>query len=96
MDALADCGQPGAQVRISVSHTENELMVAVRDNGPGVPAGILPRLFEPFYTSKPLGVGLGLSICKHIAAAHAGSLSHVPQAERGAQFMLKLPLSSIG
>ncbi|HLF29820.1 MAG TPA: PAS domain S-box protein [Xanthomonadales bacterium] len=96
MDSLTDSGQLDGRVSISVSHTNNDLVVSVRDNGPGVLAESLPRLFEPFYTSKPQGVGLGLSICKHIAVAHAGTLSFVPQTEQGAQFVLKLPLSSIG
>jgi len=55
-----------------------------------------PRLFDSFFTTKPKGVGLGLSICKSIAAAHGGSLRHEQPVEGGSRFVLTLPLSFIG
>ena len=84
------------RVDIDIRVEQGELWVAVRDNGAGVGADSLPHLFEPFYSSKPKGVGLGLSICKHIAVAHGGNLVHVPDSRPGCCFVLKLPLSSIG
>jgi len=71
-------------------------MVAVEDNGPGVAAAAQARLFEPFYTSKAKGVGLGLSICKSIATAHGGQLTYSRPAAGGCRFTLTLPLGSIG
>jgi C4-dicarboxylate-specific signal transduction histidine kinase len=68
----------------------------VRDNGPGVPEQLIPRLFEPFLTTKPRGVGLGLSICKNIAISHGGNLVYEAPGQTGAQFRLSLPLSYIG
>jgi len=70
--------------------------VSVRDNGPGVPSAIRRRLFEAFFTTKPKGVGLGLSICKSIAAAHGGTLSYTSPQNGGSCFTLKLPLEHIG
>ena len=55
-----------------------------------------PRLFDSFFTTKPKGVGLGLSICKSIAAAHGGTLRHEQPEEGGSRFTLSLPLSFIG
>jgi signal transduction histidine kinase len=67
----------GGQIDIDVETKPGAVAVCVRDNGPGVPASIRARLFEPFVTSKPDGVGLGLSICKRLVEAHGGAISHV-------------------
>lgn len=96
LDALVQSGQGDGKVEISISCTPATLSVSVRDNGPGVSPESRPRLFEPFYTSKPQGLGLGLNICKNIATEHGGTLTYTSTGERGAQFTLQLPLASIG
>jgi two-component system sensor kinase FixL len=65
--------------------------IEVCDNGPGVAAGILDRMFEPFRTTKPNGTGLGLPMSQTIAQAHGGSLRHEAVQPRGARFILTLP-----
>jgi signal transduction histidine kinase len=70
------------------------IFVEVADDGPGVPATVLDRLFEPFLTTKKGGVGLGLSIVKRIAQAHGGELEvESPRQDLGygARFRLLLP-----
>jgi signal transduction histidine kinase len=52
----------------------NEVCVTVRDTGPGVSLEKLPHLFEPFYTTKPTGMRMGLSICRSIVEDHCGRL----------------------
>lgn len=95
-DAIGDAGQKDGRVSIRVERSADRIAIAVEDNGPGVPEGSEPRLFEPFHTSKPKGVGLGLSICKSIAAVHGGTLVHLRPGPRGAQFVLTLPMTAIG
>jgi signal transduction histidine kinase len=56
--------------------------VSVQDNGPGIPADQLPEIFEPFYTVKERGMGVGLPICRLIVEHHGGSI-HVEKAENG-------------
>jgi PAS domain S-box-containing protein len=69
----------------------DDVYVAVRDSGPGVPATDLERLFEPFYTTKPGGLGLGLSICRSIIQTHGGRFWATPNSPRGAIFQFTLP-----
>jgi signal transduction histidine kinase len=65
--------------------------VAVRDTGHGLRPESLPRLFEPFYTTKPDGMGMGLSICRSIIEAHGGRLWADANEPRGAVFQFTLP-----
>ena len=69
----------------------NGVIVAVRDSGPGVDPGHLARVFEPFYTTKSSGVGMGLSICRSIIEAHGGRLWAEANERRGAVFQFNLP-----
>jgi len=96
IDAIGESGQPDGRIEIVIAPAPDELSVSVIDNGPGVSHEGLQHLFAPFYTTKAKGVGLGLSICKHIAAAHGGSLSYVPGQPGRTCFTLRLPRSSIG
>jgi two-component system NtrC family sensor kinase len=68
------------------------LCLAVEDEGPGIPAEDRGRLFEPFFTTKPGGTGLGLYVCHDIVKRHGGQLRARPQPERGACFIVELPL----
>src|SRR5919197_5241198 len=70
---------------------DGDVHVTVSDSGPGVPATDLERLFEPFYTTKPGGLGLGLSICRSIIQTHGGRFWVTPNSPRGAIFHFTLP-----
>jgi PAS domain S-box-containing protein len=65
--------------------------IAVSDSGPGLPPEGVERVFDPFYTTKPNGLGMGLSICRSIVDAHGGRLSAKPNLPRGAVFQCTLP-----
>jgi signal transduction histidine kinase len=71
------------------------VLVTVRDSGPGLAPAALERLFEAFYTTKPNGLGLGLSICRSIVEAHGGRLWASASAPRGAIFQFTLPAPSV-
>jgi C4-dicarboxylate-specific signal transduction histidine kinase len=66
------------------------VIVAVRDSGPGLKLESLDHLFDPFYTTKPTGMGMGLSICRSITEAHGGRLWATANAPRGAVFQFTL------
>jgi len=80
------------ELHISTDSIEPEgVCVAVRDTGHGLRPESLPRLFEPFYTTKPDGMGMGLSICRSIIEAHGGRLWATGCEPRGALFQFTIP-----
>jgi signal transduction histidine kinase len=80
------------ELHISTARIEPEgVCVAVRDTGPGLRPESLPRVFEPFYTTKPDGMGMGLSICRSIVEAHGGRLWATRCEPRGALFQFTIP-----
>jgi signal transduction histidine kinase len=80
------------ELHISTARIEPEgVRVAVRDSGLGLRPESLPRLFEPFYTTKPEGMGMGLSICRSIIEAHGGRLWATGCEPRGALFQFTIP-----
>jgi C4-dicarboxylate-specific signal transduction histidine kinase len=94
MGAVADRTR---EVLITTSQTEpNAVCLGVRDTGPGLSAETLPRLFEPFYTTKPDGMGMGLSICRSIIEDHGGRLWATQHEPRGALFQFTIPATSGG
>ena len=66
---------------------------AIQDSGPGLKPESLDRLFDAFYTTKPGGMGMGLSICRSIIKAHGGRMWATPNLPHGAVFQLTLPQS---
>ena len=96
LDAIAETGRSDGQIDIQVSIDGAQALVTVTDNGPGVPTQTRHKLFDSFFTTKPKGVGLGLSICKSIASAHGGALHHEQPPDGGSRFVLSLPLKHIG
>jgi signal transduction histidine kinase len=80
------------ELHISTVRAEPEgVSVAVRDTGNGLRQESLPRVFEPFYTTKPEGMGMGLSICRSIIEAHGGRLWATSCEPRGALFQFTIP-----
>ena len=90
--AMAD--QPSGQRRLNVSAAVEgeDVVLHVRDTGPGIPAENIDRLFEPFYTTKPAGqgTGLGLAICQGIIASAGGTITAGNSDEGGADFVVHL------
>ena len=79
------------RVETRVSREADALVYAVRDYGPGVPAGERTRVFEPFHTTKLRGTGLGLAVAKRIVELHRGSIDVLDAPGGGAEFQVRLP-----
>jgi len=74
--------------------TQDQAELAVCDTGAGLRADVEAQVFEPFVTSKPGGLGMGLSICRSIVDAHGGRIWSTPNDDRGMTFAFALPLPS--
>jgi signal transduction histidine kinase len=92
IQSMRDVEVGNRELHIStVSIGPEGVCVAVRDTGHGLRPESLPRLFEPFYTTKPDGMGMGLSICRSIIEAHGGRLWAIPCEPQGALFQFTIP-----
>jgi signal transduction histidine kinase len=83
----------GGSIRISAEHKDSVVVVTVEDTGPGIPAVLAPHLFQPFATAgKKTGMGLGLAFSRQTVVDHGGDLWVDSAQNRGARFVLRLPL----
>lgn len=93
IEAISNAGLRDASVTIRAARTSpNEITVSVEDTGPGIASDV--QLFTQFETSKPDGMGLGLSICRSIVSANGGSLWYDAGYRQGARFSFTLPTSA--
>ena len=91
IEAMRDVGKKQRELLVSTRHGPDGVSVEVRDSGPGFTPAALERVFEAFYTTKPDGLGLGLSICRSIIEAHDGRLRASANLPRGATFEFTVP-----
>jgi signal transduction histidine kinase len=75
------------------SHAVPMILLEITDNGPGIPADLIDRIFSPFFTTKPQGSGLGLAIVRKIVDAHDGRIDVSAMAGAGTRFRITLPVS---
>jgi len=94
MDAICESGKqvPGL-IELAVKSTGEQLKIMIRDNGKGMSKLAQKKLFEPFYTTKPSGTGLGLSVSERIIKNHGGSIQVDSQVGVGTEFTLTLPVA---
>jgi len=81
----------GGPVRVTARREGEAVVFSVTDSGPGISPEDLPRVFEPYFTTKEGGTGLGLAIARRIAEEHGGRLDLESTPGRGATFTLRLP-----
>ena len=79
------------QIRITIHDTPNDVLIQVSDTGSGIPENILPKIFEPLFTTKQIGTGLGLASCKKIIEQHGGLISVTSKEGYGTTFSIILP-----
>jgi signal transduction histidine kinase len=93
IEAMRGVGEGLRELCISTALARSaDVLVTVRDSGPGLDAASLERVFEAFYTTKRGGLGIGLSICRSIVEAHGGRLWACASVPRGAMFQFTLPV----
>jgi len=91
-NALQAIGERDGELTLSAVRENDHILIAVEDSGPGIPAEIMPRLFEPFFTNKEQGTGLGLSIANTLVEANGGSLEILEPEKAGAKFGMRFPI----
>lgn len=94
--ALMDRAPP-RRIELGAFRAGADIAIRVADNGPGIPDEIMRRVFEPYFTTKPAGVGtgIGLSICRNVVEAHGGKVTLGNRPGGGAQFDITLPIADV-
>jgi len=84
--------EKGGQITVEYSHCENSVTTALQDSGPGIPEEINLKVFQPFFTTKPNGTGLGLPMVYKLVVAQHGDVD-LEDSENGARFIIQLPVA---
>jgi C4-dicarboxylate-specific signal transduction histidine kinase len=92
-DAMREMPVSRRQLRITTRRCRSAAVIEVRDTGSGFPAEARVRLFEPFFSTKPDGTGMGLAICRSVVESHGGSICALRNQRGGATFRIRLPLA---
>jgi C4-dicarboxylate-specific signal transduction histidine kinase len=92
-EAIDGASGPGVIALSARLHDPQHVSIVVADNGPGIPAAARERVFEPFVSGKPSGMGLGLAVSRAIAEAHGGTLDALPGPH--GMFRLVLPVEAV-
>lgn len=93
MEAMAEGPRSGDILTVRLIPLPETLALEVSDQGPGVAAPLRDQLFDPFTSTKPQGMGMGLNICRSIVELHHGTLAHAPNPDGGTVFSVTLPLA---
>ncbi len=92
LNACQAMGEKGGRLMVSAAANGSSVTLTVEDTGPGIPMNIQRRIFDPFYTTKPTGTGLGLFVTQRILKSHGGSIELKSEEGRGARFTIQLPV----
>jgi signal transduction histidine kinase len=84
----------GGKLKISARREGNEVVVEFADTGTGIPAEQMERIFDPFFSTKPNGTGLGLFVSHGIIQGHSGSIEVESAVGKGTTFVIRLPIHS--
>ena len=91
IQAMNGCGHP-KRLRISSAVEENHAVIRIADSGPGVPLTVWDKIFDPYFSTKSKGSGIGLSLSRRIIQDHQGVLEVAKSRWNGAEFIIRLPL----
>lgn len=95
-EAIQERSVPDGQVLVTVDANEQEVWITVTDNGHGIAPDILPKIFDPYFTTRPKGIGIGLYMSKMIMENNFGGRIEVTNTPEGAEFRISTPLADAG
>ena len=78
-------------IHIMVNDRWDFTIIEVEDTGPGIPKHLIEKMFEPLFTTRQIGTGLGLVSCKSIVEKHGGTIEIITQIKKGTTFVITLP-----
>ncbi|MGE3174142.1 MAG: PAS domain-containing sensor histidine kinase [Planctomycetota bacterium] len=87
----ADATPPGGEVLVSSRRDGDDVLVQVTDTGAGIPTEVQPRIFDPYFSTKKTGTGLGLPTVRRVVEEHGGTLTFTSEVGKGTQFTVRLP-----
>ena len=93
LNAAQAMGERG-QLEVQTRSVGREIEISVGDSGPGIPANVMPHIFEPLFSTKTRGAGLGLTIARRFVENHGGTIRVESEPGKGARFILRLPRGS--
>ncbi len=92
MNAIQAMEFKKGEINISVTNeSPNVVLITVKDNGPGIPNTLIHKIFDPLFTTRQIGTGLGLPSCKSIIEKHNGSIDVASTVRKGTTFLIRLP-----
>ncbi len=95
MNSVQAIGHKQGEIYIDVILEPDEvILITVKDNGPGIPKKLIPKIFDPLFTTRQIGTGLGLPSCKNIIEKHGGTIDVSSTRKKGASFLIRLPLKT--
>lgn len=94
IEAMRDIPSEGRSLEVSAKIETGSLLISVADQGNGIPPEVASQLFQPFFTTKNEGLGVGLSICRSVVEAHHGRLWFDPKKDGGTHFHILLPFTA--
>ena len=94
LEAMADSEQKNEGLWVKGLNLGSNIQISVRDRGVGLAEGAEDELFNPFYTTKTNGMGIGLSVCKSIIKDHKGHIGYRRESSGGTTFWFELPVAT--
>jgi signal transduction histidine kinase len=91
MNAIQAIGEQNGTIKIRIREEESHVLLSVSDSGSGIPDDILGKIFDPLFTTKQIGTGLGMSSCKSIVEYHGGLIEVSSTVGKGTTFVLMMP-----
>ena len=85
----------GGEIHIQLTSRDDLITITFEDEGEGIPEDVMEKIWEPFFTTKEMGTGLGLGIVKNIIEAHNGTIHIDNRSARGSRVLVELPVRKI-
>jgi signal transduction histidine kinase len=86
----------GGIVRVAATSSPREHVLTIEDSGQGIPAELVPRIFDLYYTTKPDGTGIGLAVTQQIVTAHGGTIEVASAPGEGTRMAIRIPAAPLG